>query len=317
MVIEEEFWMVTAVLLTIFITTFALVHTAAAALISFPSENRSTPLRRLMLLQQACFVGWMAVPISLYGWRGLREGVVVACGFAGVYWYFAGTLLTSEWPLLSRRVQRRLPQSTTGRSLLTWLNPGPGTGYMFCVANLFSLVVCGVVLVVLIGSMDGGPTSVDEALCFLILGMAYFVLFLGTGHLLIKLLRRFMFVSMPSGFLIHIVLLLAACGIPQVIYLMSSMSLPRGYSLLHISNPIWTLGEMSDRGLNLAEVITVTIIISAAALVVFFLNLRFVAIELSYQRTALPQRVAEEEAELHPEPVAGPRNPWEEEESEG
>ena len=42
------------------------------------------------------------------------------------------------------------------------------------------------------------------------------------------------------------------------------------------------------------------------------LNVRAVAGELALQRRTAPERVAEEEALLHPVPESGPANPWEE-----
>jgi hypothetical protein len=42
------------------------------------------------------------------------------------------------------------------------------------------------------------------------------------------------------------------------------------------------------------------------------LNLRAVVRELQQVRVALPARVVEDEAELHPAAIAGPSSPWEE-----
>ena len=56
----SEFWIVTLALATVYVTTFALAFFAAAGMITFTSENRSTPLRICMLVQQAALVGWMA-----------------------------------------------------------------------------------------------------------------------------------------------------------------------------------------------------------------------------------------------------------------
>ena len=52
--------------------------------------------------------------------------------------------MTGESPELSSRVKRKLPQSLLGRALSTWFNPGPGTGYLFALANcaaMFALTV--------------------------------------------------------------------------------------------------------------------------------------------------------------------------------
>jgi len=291
-----------------------LIHAAASAQIAFNSENRSTPLRRIMLIQQACFLGWIAAAI-LYEDGEIQEiyaAVFVSAVFLGIYWYVMGTLLTSEWPYLSRRVQRSLPQSKMGRVFFTWLNPGPGTGYMFCVANLTMIAVVGLALVFLFSSIARPSPSLDQVVYFLILGWCYLVIFLGVGRLLISLARRFVFISMTAGFLLHMILLLAACGLPQIFSFMSfSQQYYVQYSLLHSSNPIWTLYVLIDEGSMSVEAFTLSLILIPTALIVLLLNMRTVTAEVQYQRSLLPARVAEEEAELHPVPEAGPSNPWE------
>ncbi len=309
---NSEFWIGSAAALTFYVTTFLLAHAAASAQIAFPSENRSTPLRRLMVLQQACFLGWMAViPTFERSPDVLLMVAFLVAGFAGIYWYTIGTILTSEWPHLSRRVQRSLPQSTAGRALLTWFNPGPGTGFMFTIANLTTIGLVGLALVAWSGAVTRAPMNPEQAAYFITLGWSYVVIFLGVGRLLIALLRRVLFVSMTAGILLHAILFLAACGIPQIVFLMSStFNSSGGYSLIQITNPVWTLYTLLDHGVMSIEGQMLILMLPAAALVVLLLNLRSVAAELQYQRRRLPVRVAEDEAELHPEPVPEPTNPW-------
>jgi hypothetical protein len=102
-----------------------------------------------------------------------------------------------------------------------------------------------------------------------------------------------------------------ACGVPQVISLMtSSFGSGNEYTLLQITNPVWTLVELIDRGVTSVQGEVLILVLPAAAIVVMLLNLRSVAAELQYQRRSLPARVAEDEAELHPVPVPVPTNPW-------
>lgn len=306
------FWVGNLAFLTLYLTTFALLHAAASAQIAFNSENRSTPLRRIMLVQQACFLGWMTVPAIDQGWEIVNMMLFVSAIFSGIYWYAMGTLLTSEWPHLSRRVQRSLPQSQLGRTFFTWLNPGPGTGYMFCVANLTLLVIAGLLALSFAPTtVRGGPNN-EQIFFFYTLGWSYIVLYLGLGKLLISFARRFIFVSLTAGFLLHVILLLIGCGGPQILsYASSSLQFGREYSLLHITNPIWTLIELLDNGAASIEAWTVLLVIGPAAVIVLLLNIRAVAVEIQYHRSSLPTRVAEDEAQLHPEPEAGPSNPWE------
>lgn len=309
---DTWFWVGNLAFLTLYVTTFALLHAAASAQIAFNSENRSTPLRRIMLLQQACFLGWIVVPIVDDGWDNLSIAVFIVGLLGGIYWYFMGCLLTSEWPHLSRRVQRTLPQSQLGRVFLTWLNPGPGTGYMFCVANLSLLAFGGLVLLSLSNGVTRGGPNGEQIFFFLTLGWSYLVLYLGMGKLIIGLMRRFAFVSLTAGFLTHIILLLIGCGGPQVLaYMTSTTQFGNNYSLLHITNPLWTLIELIDSSPAAIDAWTVLVVVGSAAVIVFLLNLRSVAVEIQHHRRSLPERVAEDEALLHPEPEEGPANPWE------
>ncbi len=309
---DSEFWITYAAVLTFYVTTFLLVHAAASAQIAFPSENRSTLLRWLMILQQACFLGWMVVLSLLVGSPNIMaEVAMLIILLAGIYWYTMGTILTSEWPHLSRRVQRSLPQSTAGRALLTWFNPGPGTGYMFAIANLTTIALSGLLLIAWNGPVTTARINLTAAVYFIILGWSYVVIFLGVGRLLISLLRRFLFVSIAAGFLLHAILLLMACGIPQIVFLMStSFGAAGGYSILQITNPVWTLYTLIDTGVLSVDGQVLILILPATAIVVLLLNLRSVATELHYQRRSLPLRVAEDEAQLHPTPIPGPTNPW-------
>ncbi len=310
---DFEYWVVNLGMLTFYLTTFALVHAAASAQIAFRSENRSTPLRKIMLLQFACFVGWMALPVFYGGLNTIRQTILVVGLISGIYWYFMGMFLTSEWPHLSRRVQRSLPKTRLGQMFFTWFNPGPGTGYLFCVANLTTVLGTGLIVTWFVAPTTTIFISNDVLMIlFLLMGWCYIVALLGAGRLFIGLMRRFTFVSLTAGFLLHIILLLFACGIPQILaYMSPTLRFGASYSLLHITNPIWTLMTLVERGLGAFDVFAATMMVGAAALIVFLLNVRSVANELQLQRRALPIRVAQEEEQLHPAPVAKPASPWE------
>jgi ABC-type transport system involved in multi-copper enzyme maturation permease subunit len=319
---DPELWLAMFALLTLYVTTFGLVHAAAAAQIAFVSENRSSPLRWWMIAQQACFCGWVGgAAYAIHLWNpGVNNEyasmMVVAGGFAAAYWYFMGSMLTGEWPHLSRRVQRSLPQSTMGRALLSLFNPGPGAGYLFAVANLTMLLLAGLIVV---GATSGSATTwltTEAAVFFLILAWSYVVAFLGVGRLIISTLRRWIYVPMAAAFLLHFLLIFAAIMVPTVIQMTSRELRNSGYTLLQMSNPIWTLGDLLDDGVAAVRGDILILVIPAAALIALILNMRSVATELLYHRIAPPVRVAEEEAQLHPVPAPKPSSPWETEEPE-
>jgi hypothetical protein len=310
----SDFWLAMFVVMAIYVTTFGLIHAAAAAQIAFVSENRSSPLRRWMMAQQACWCGFIGGVVyyaySLTGTMGANpydEFMMVLGTGAAIYWYFMGVLMTGEWPHLSRRVQRSLPQSIMGRAFLSLFNPGPGAGYLFAVANLTMVILVALLTL----GITSGTSGAETVVYFLILAWSYVVAFLGFGRLIIYSLRRWVYVPMAAAFLLHLVLAFAAIMVPMVIQLTSRELRNSGYSLLQITNPLWTLNELAEGGVSAVNGEILIFIIPAAALVALMLNMRSVATELLYHRIAPPMRVAEDEIELHPVPAAKPSNPWE------
>ncbi len=144
---SADFWTQNLVFLSFYISTFALLYLAAAAQLTFSAENRSTPLRRTMLVQEILWVGWIGYEIfhALSTNRASRGDVGPTCALAmfiaAVFWFVMGAFMTGEATQHSQRVNRRLPASTLGRALLTWFNPGPGTGYVFAVSNVAVLAM--------------------------------------------------------------------------------------------------------------------------------------------------------------------------------
>lgn len=312
---DPEFWLVNLALLTLYLTTFAIVFLAAAAQITFASDNRSTPLRIAMLVQQAALIGWFAyMAFRLYAdqsggpfiGRMITEMVGVGGMMCGIYWYVMGALLTAEWPHLSSRVRRSLPSSFLGRTFLTWFNPGPGTGYMFVVANLATVAIGGLLLLAA-SPPSGGGWAKGHVAAFLIIGMAYIVAFLGVGKLLMDLLRRIVMVPMVASLLLNGFLLAAGCGIPLTIHMMSRLRYG-GYTLLHITNPLWTLEQILEGPtVHVAELI---ILIPGAAVLIFLCNLPSVTGEIRRVRVTAPQRVLEDDATLRPPPPPQRESPW-------
>jgi hypothetical protein len=320
---EEEFWILMFGFAVFYVTTFGLLHSAAASQIAFVSENRSTALRRWMMAQQACFcgaVGGFVYFLESTGEVPPGEAVavlsMVGITFAAGYWYVMGAMMTGEWPHLSRRVQRSLPQSTLGRAFLSLFNPGPGAGYLFAVANLSALALVGLIAVALRGPSPTRFISTETVVFYVIIEWAYVVAFLGFGRLVINVLRRWVYVPMAAAFLLHVIVLLVAIGAPTIIQMTSRELRYQGYSLLQMSNPVWTLEELASRGVGAVSGEILILVIPAAAIIALLLNMRSVATELLHHRVAVPIRVAEEEAELHPPPEPKPSNPWEMEEAE-
>ncbi|WP_442481528.1 ABC transporter permease [Aeoliella sp. SH292] len=322
---DWQFWASTGMLLSAYATTFALIYLATVALTSYRSENRSTPLRWAMVIQQATFLGWMSFLWLATDtlWWFLLPTVLVATA----YWYVMGTMLSTESAELSHRVRRGLPQSMLGRVLLGLLNPGPGTGYLFAIANLTSVMV---VVAIGLAWMEWGQTPLapssqfqhqyhyhDYTMLMVIMAIAwsFVVIYLGVGKLLTAGLRRVAPVSGVAGFLVHLLLVMAGSGIPYAVQMSSRMWRNAGYTILQWPNPFWTLGELSDRMTIDDTVILQCLVMLTGAACVLLINLPSTAREMMQERVSLPDRVAQDEAELHP-PVSKPQSPWDEDQED-
>ncbi len=307
---SREFWISQFFLAAAYATSLALAYFAAAAAITFASENRSTPLRILMLFQQATIVGWAA-----YLWiDGDYSSAVVAAMmiFFCCYWFLMGSMLDGERAELSRRAMRRLPQSLLGRVFFTWLNPGPSSGYVFAVANLTAMLALAVVAAVISersALVSGSGTGSQQMIHQLVIAWGYAVAYLGLGRLVVKLVRKVSEVTIFASVLLHALLLLAGSGIPTTIQWMSLALQNELYSYLQVTNPIWTLAYLFGNGPAPEEPVLATAV-PAAAICLLLLNLPGAAREMRRVRAELPTRVAEDEAELNPPPELQPQNPW-------
>jgi hypothetical protein len=305
-----EFWIFTAGAITVFVTFFALAFFAASGMITFLSENRSSPLRICMLVQQAAFVGWVCYVWIINEYES-AIAVLSAC-LAFAYWFVMGSFLTSERPGMSQRVRRSLPQSFLGSVFFSWLNPGPASGYMFAVANATAIaLLCFFATVAKHNSAAGFRPSIETVINLLVIGWGYLVAYLGLGLLVISALRRVTLVTMLAGVLINCLLLLAGFGIPTAVKLMSEELRDADYTFLQISDPFWSMVQVGEDR-SPSDTRTLLMIVPGVAVCLLLVNMPAVIRELQRVRVAPPSRVLEDEAELHPAPVAGPQSPWDE-----
>ncbi len=116
-------------------STACLMLAAAASQISFPADNRSTPVRLVLLLQLPLFLAilWAALPGYRIGGR-FSDMMLILGVFVAHYWMIIGFMMAGEQPGISRRVQRSLPTTFLGRSVKSLLMPGVGRGFLFVLA---------------------------------------------------------------------------------------------------------------------------------------------------------------------------------------
>jgi hypothetical protein len=316
---STDFWIGNLMFLSFYGSTFALLYLGAAAQLTFTAENRSTPLRRAMLVQEILWVGWIGFELfhALTLNRSARVDFGPTCALAMfiavIYWFVMGAFMTGEATQHSQRVNRRLPVSTLGRSLLTWFNPGPGTGYVFVVNNVAVLTILTIFSIWFSASRNGAsvggmPTAKTQiAVALLLLG--YLIIYLGVGNLLLRVLRKFTAVNLATGVLVNMLLVLGGWGIPAIIDPYRLGVTP--YHLGHLTDPFWTCIATFDprTGADSATLLWVILPIAAA---VFLINLVYTAAEIQEERVAPPARVLEEDAAKIATQPALPQstNPW-------
>ncbi len=127
-------------------STALLLLASVVAQISFPSDNRSTLLRVMMLLQQMLFFGWFCQLLCQEPFY--RDVPKVILMITGHYWLLMGFLMCGESSNLSRRVRRSLPGTLAGRIFLSLFMPGSGRGFLFAMANVWAAFLFVMLLVV-------------------------------------------------------------------------------------------------------------------------------------------------------------------------
>lgn len=316
---DRTFWIINAIIQTAYWGYFVLFYCAAAAQLTFASDNRSTRLRQVMIAHQALLTGWV-----VWGFREAEGELVILIIYfmlSGIHWALMGMFLNSEVGDISLRVKRQLPQSFLGRAFFTWFNPGPATGWMFTVANLLSALIIGAALstfgYLFYPNRTGPPLGSAPHLLVVAFGFlmfAYIVVYLGLGRLLVALVRRFSPVTISSAVSMQLLLVLAGSGIPLSVHWMMP-DIRRYYSLLEITNPFYSLYEVVDVHDFIPEVVALMILVPLAAAGVALMNLPGVVTAVRQVRLAKPRRVEEEdlqEAALRA-PPPGPSSPFDDE----
>jgi ABC-type transport system involved in multi-copper enzyme maturation permease subunit len=296
---SPDFWIGQLAFVSGYLTYFCLFLFAAAAQLSFASDNRSTKLRIMMLVQQVLFTGWIMYylgrehePALLYVWLV----------FSGLHWFVMGALMTGELAPLSPRVKRQLPQSFLGRVFLTWFNPGSGTGYVFAVTNLAAVVLLAATAATVIQDARFGrfPRTPLDVIIFGGLVWGYVAAYLGVGRLLVLALRQVLYFGLLLPFLVHIVLALAGAAFPTLLHAWSrGLNSFNDYTPLQVTNWVWTLAYAGDGKLLGTPIVPLLVTVFATGVLV--INLVLARREVEQTRQEVPQRVRQDEQELHPE----------------
>ena len=291
---EGSFWVLQLAILTACSSYLVLFVFAAAAQLTFASDNRSTKLRVIVFAQQVLFTGWM-----MGWWTHFEDGEILQMLilYSGTHWMLMGSLLSGEWAQLSPRVKRQLPQSFLGRIFLTWFNPGSGTGYVLAVASLLSVTGLALTAALLRPRLRGAAFSVDFSNLFVIglLVCAYVTIYLGIGRLLTLWLRRWF----PWGFwlplLINAALLAAGVAVPLFLQAWIAAGVPymAVNALLQAPNWAWTIDEASN-SISVLD-LSVVVVLAVIAIPIFLVNLALATEELEQVRQEQPARFRPDE----------------------
>jgi hypothetical protein len=320
---QPDFWIAHLAGLTFYIPVVLMLLFIAAGQITFASENRSTPIRVLLLAPHALMAGWL-----IYCWYriGFEAPLYMLVLVGGAYWMIAGAVLTGETAELSPRALRRLPQSFLGRMLFTWFNPGSATGYVFAVVNLAALVLVAFFIPASgpmpATSLIAGPAfrmlpDPGAFLCVAGCVVGYVAGYLGTTRLIAVFFRRFTYVGMPAVFLGHLILVGGGVVAPLLAQrMMIGWNFANfNYSPLQIPNWAWTLMEVGRGGATGGNIFITLMVVFYGGLI-FVINFLLATHEVHHVRQLAPQRVIEDEQILHPSPALHKkRNPWDEEPS--
>ncbi len=299
---DEEFLAAFAVLFSLYASTLGLIYYATVGLITFVSANRSTPLRIAALVQQTVWVAFISC-VLLYD--APHKALFIGLTVGVIYWYLGGSLLSGETATMSDRIKRTLPQSYSGRLFFTWLNPGPGSGYMFAAVNMTFLTFLYFVGMFYLDAYGNSQDFWYGPLLY-VYGMTY----LGLGRLIVMGLRKIAPLSMLGSFLVFLLVALLGVGLPYMIEAVTTRLRIANYMPLYISSPIWTLDRYVDNAYPFDKVLVTLIVVGSAASILFMINCVLAAKEASTLRIARPKRVREDDQLLTATPEQVATNPW-------
>lgn len=271
----------------VFTTTFAaILLITAAAQLSPPSENRSTPIRRALLTHQTLMMGCLAYGV-LAGHLPL-QAMLPALYYVAILWAVTGALMVGESSVLTPRIRRDLPATFAERALRVWFSPGPGTGLIFAI-TCFLTFACWAFYVV-DSAFQVNPSWKPPMLRHSLILGGYLMLFLSMTRWLMQLVRTR---SNPQpGFSIavfFIVLGAAAVG-PYTAALHYHDYRQFSWSRWQVTNWAWTTVEM-NKG-SLAD--DVPYLIFGVGATAFALNLVTLGRAVLPLRVGTPERVLAE-----------------------
>ncbi len=314
-----EFWAGSFAALSGVFMLAALAYSVAHAQLKFPTDNRSTSVRIVMVMCAVVFVAWMSWGTWTFAedMDSVTIPIAIAAMFYFPFWTLMGAFLVGEYGELSRRIKRTLPRTFVGRMVSTWFIPGSGTGYVFAVLCAVTGSLFGMTAAVIadwyLPASGGGFFSfpVSRLMLVLIYSPLYLTAYLGLGRLIVLGLRKFMQVGVVASLLLNLIVFAIGSLIPFVIEMVLFQGFRNAPSMyLQMTSPIYVVAAVADGIVSGSQLLPHVAIVAVVALVIFLCNLPSVIREIRQQRVAAPVRVQEEEQAAAPEPVQVASNPF-------
>ncbi len=280
---------------TILVSMFSLLMQTAAASIEFASENKSTPIRKRLLVLVGVLVFWFSYAIAAN--ENLdEEAVIVFSTMFFLAWMFIGGCVCGELGIIAPRTRRSLPATFLGRVLFTWFMPGAGLGYVYLVLILISVLATLRIVAGPHFSVSRINTSNIDGAAFMMI--VYFVFYIGITRLCMLGVSRQVPNRMVVSLSLLIVILLAFQLGPYFLAVYWNDFANISYDWTQTLNVFMTIGAILRGGwqpyfLNLA-------VLTLASFLVFGLNLVLSTKDIMILRQAAPERVQQE---LSPKPA--------------
>lgn len=303
------------------ISTAIILFFAASSKIAFASSNRSTMIRIGVTVQVIVFAGYVLACGTVFGFH--KYMFSFASVFSMQFLLVVGAMMVACHPGMSPRVRRTLPTTFINRSLFSLYMPGPGRAFLFMIGLATGLCMSLVLFAVGsqlfdvrfdmdISAMGFGTrnnfNAVDLQLSVfsIIANFIFFLFFFCVTFLFSRFVawrstqRKPFVVEMA---LVPAVLVFLATIISYGIAPAIFQNDRYGFDFSQMFN--WYRVQYMAVGTGSGDVFAHLAIIGGITLPLLYVCIRYAVPELSVSRTAVPDRILEENEELKRERIWG------------
>lgn len=279
---------------SLLVAAFSLLMQTAAAAIDLASENKSTPIRKRILVLLGAVLFWLSLLFFSLGdtQRNVPEIAQYSLLTFFFIWMTVGGLICGERGIIAPRARRTLPRTFLGRVLLTWLSPGAGLGYVFAVVVFASVALFLCVITAKIAPNFRTSSSTDALFATAFALTCFYAFYVGLCRLLMLGVGRRVAAPMVLSISLLIVLLMILQVVPYFIasywndFSRVDYEWHQAFNIYVAFRALMT----GNWGMFLGNLLT----LSLAALAVFGLNLMLSTKDVMILRMTAPERVQQE-----------------------